>query len=214
MKNIKKIVLTILIIAIVSSNVLYLPVVAANEKAVVNVNIDMYSQKLSESVTIDGVTYVYEYSYTSDGNRSISITDTVNLTSDVVIYDELSSTLLLNGEVIGRYVGSLSSPTTSTPNRSWRDLSYSTYYISWALGTTAAIAAGCIAAALGFIGGPAVIIAIGATAMGILAAATVGGTIHVTFQEYHLGGIYYQYRNAWSFTSSNGDYYGLYYHLI
>ena len=69
--------------------------------------------------------------------------------------------------------------------------------------------AATIAAAVGSIGGVAVIAAMGLSALSVIAASSSGGVVTATVYKLN-SNITHQYRYVWSFTASTGDYYGLY----
>lgn len=77
--------------------------------------------------------------------------------------------------------------------------------------SVAAVAAS-ISVGLGFIGGAAVIAAMGTGVLSVLAAGAIGGTLYV--ETYYMTILFQptHYLYIWSFTANTGDSYGPYYY--
>lgn len=174
---------------------------------------DMYSMQMSETLNIDGVNYTYQYHY-KNGNRAVTITNDLNDNIDEIVYDASSSNIYLNDEICGSIANNDEQLEEDTPSArafyEWETCSSSTEKISWAKGTTTAIVAGCIAIYLGTLGTAGVIAAMGPSALSILAASSVGGTLYVKLQSFIAPAAGTQYRYLWSFKASTGDLYGTY----
>ena len=83
-------------------------------------------------------------------------------------------------------------------------------YITWGKGISTAALAASISVVLGFLGPAGVIAAMGTSAVGVIAAGAIGGTVNVELQMYQLPLVAPQYRYIWSFKASTGDFYGPY----
>lgn len=169
----------------------------------------------SEIVEIEGINYKYEY-YFEDEMRKVDITNMSTNTIDRIAYDSSTSTMYLNGSIFSTKTEPLITPSSlGTTADGWEILSKDSHYISWAEGTSVAVVAGMIAAALGFgIGGAAVIGAIGSAGISVLAAASTGGTVYLELHMFTAPFVQPQYRYMWTFTASTGDKYGpFYYHV-
>lgn len=167
----------------------------------------------TETVVIDGISYTYNY-YLENGDRVITIANNANNTVDKMVYDVDSSIIYLNGEIFATIENkpSISRAGGGKTADGWEILSTSSHYISWAQGTTAAIVATAIAAYLGVVTAGNVIAIMGISALGVLAAATSGGTLYVELHMYYVLFVQPQYRTVWTFTANTGDSYGPYYH--
>lgn len=77
--------------------------------------------------------------------------------------------------------------------------------------SVAAVAA-AISVGLGFIGGAAVIAAMGTGVLSVLAAGAVGGTVYIETYYMTIPFQPTQYLYIWYFTASTGDSYGPYYY--
>lgn len=187
--------------------------VFASEKDINN-EIDMYAQNVTENVNIEGVNYTYEYYYDSEGERSVLITDTTNSVSNVLTYNEESSTFYLDDEKIGEVETVFEKDSKLDESSPLSRLSWQlqgTYHnkISWIRGTRTAIVAGAVATYLGTLGAAGVIAAMGAAALGTLAAQTIGGTLHRTLYRAKTG-TRQHYKYNWSFVASTGQRFGTY----
>jgi hypothetical protein len=136
-----------------------------------------------------------------------------------VIYDDASSTIYLNDEPIGMINNekishnySKNQLAQSINSDSWVYFGSGSNRISWAKGTTTAVAAAVIAVPLAGLGAAGVIAAMGLGALGVLAASSVGGTVSTTIYKFNSPFIN-QFRYDWSFTASTGDYYEVYTYL-
>lgn len=177
---------------------------------------DLYAQEATEVVNIEGVVYTYHYYYNGDGNRTISITNDANSDAEIVIYDEATSMIFLNDEIVGMVSQdeSLNSNMFQL-DAGWEYIGSESHYVSWAKGIGAAAVAGVIAAGLSTLslGAAGVIAIMGLTALGILSAGAVGGTVNMDFYRYMVLFGPTQHQCSWSFTASTGDYYGNYLYL-
>lgn len=191
-KTYNKIIATILTVFLSMSNILIQPVFATSYQ---NTKCDLYAQKASETVTIEGIDYTYHYFYEGE-NRVITITNNRDNSTDKIVYNTKSNITYINND--------------AQPIASWQTLSKESNYVSWAKGTTVAVVAGAIAVALSGLGAAGVIAAMGTTALGVLAAAAIGGTVNLELQWYYAPPAATQYRYLWSFKASTGDRYGTY----
>lgn len=203
-------ILAIILVATLSVNSLFAQSVFASSKNT-NIEYNLYDEEKNETVNIDGVNYTYKYTY-KNGNRVTIITNDTNNNIEELLYDESSSNMYLNGELI------TTNQTESTQQQLlssrayyvWQTLSSDSSYISWGKATTAAVLAGMIATALGSLGAAGVIAAMGTAALGVIAAQTSGGTVYNTLQMYTAPFMNPQYRTVWGFKAGTGDYYGDY----
>lgn len=163
---------------------------------------DLYSQNAIEEVKIDDVTYYFHYFY-EDGNRAIVVTNNVDTKAEKITYNIRSATTTF-------YRNSTNENLIQSTSSGWVLISSESHRITWGEGMTVAAVAAAISAGLGFIGGAAVIAAMGTAALSVLAAGAVGGTLYVdTYcMTIPLQPTHYLY--VWSFTASTGDSYGPY----
>jgi len=93
-KSFKKIVAIVLTAAITMTTTI--PAFAENNNKPTG---DLFAQEFSETISIEGVEYTYQYSYNEDGNETIVITNNENDRVDVVTLDESNSAILLNDKI-------------------------------------------------------------------------------------------------------------------
>lgn len=162
---------------------------------------DMYSQRATEELVIDDVTYTLHYFY-EDGNRAITIENSENSRVEKVTYDPRTATVYY-------YEGADENVPNDTSGE-WVLLGSSSHEVTWGEGVTVAVAAASIAAVLGFCGAASVISTMGYGALSILAASSIGGKIYITtyYMTVPYQGTHYRY--IWSFTTPTGDSYGPY----
>ena len=134
-------------------------------------------------------------------------------TVDIVKYEVEKSEIYLNGEKVSETITE-SSKVEEKVNSTFRAKRYSYVgskkkRISWGKATSVAILAAMIAAAVGSLGGTAVIGAMGIGTLGALAGASGGGTVKTKIYSLKAGKIT-NYKYVWSFTASTGDRYGNY----
>lgn len=165
---------------------------------------DIYGQGKTEIVNIDGADYTYHYSYDDEGNRTVTVEDNAG-NIDVLTYDQMTSSIFMNNEVIG---------TTSTSNDSQlvcsTDYEYvgsDSFRVSWAAGTSVAVVAGAIAIAVAGLGAGGVIAAMGSGSLSILASNSIGGMVYVDYYTAQVGMQIFD-KFVWTFTASSGDSYG------
>ena len=196
-----------MVIAIIPTNIF------ASEKGIKNEG-DMYSQNVTESVNIEGVNYTYKYYYDSEGQRSILVSDTTNSVSNVVTYNEETSTIYLDNEKLAEVETVYENDPhleDSTPQSKLNWVHQGTYHnkISWSKGTTVAAVAAAISIHLATLGAAGVIAAMGTGALGVLAASAIGGTLHRTLYRATTGSrVFHKYN--WSFVANTGERYGTY----
>ncbi|MDY2794744.1 MAG: hypothetical protein SPG13_05660 [Peptostreptococcus porci] len=164
--------------------------------------------------TIDKIKYCVVIDSSSE--KIVSIKDTEKGTEDLLTYDKISGNLYLNHNQVGK----ISDVIVEDEKEDISLYGYGdktlvgTYhkYVSWIEGTTVAIVAFAISAAIGAIGGPeAVIAAIGYGALGILASQTTGGTAHWTkWSTLYFYGYFIEI--DWAFKANTGERYGTYYY--
>lgn len=166
---------------------------------------DLYSQGATEEVVIDNVVYTMHYFY-ENGNRAITISNSENSRIEKVTYNSRTAMTYYyeNTDEINQ---SYSAPS------GWIFMGSDSHYISWGEGMTVAAVAAVISIGLGFIGGAAVIAAMGTGVLGVLAAGAVGGTLYVESYYMIMPLQPIQYLYIWSFTASTGDSYGPYYYF-
>lgn len=212
MKKFKRILATILAV-IFCFNISVIPTYAAdvNDSTIS----DFPLAGTSEIVEIEGTNYKYDY-YLEDGMRKVDITNMSTNTMDRIVYNPSTYTMYLNGSIFSTKTEPLITPySLRTTADGWEIVSTDSHYISWAEGTSVAVIAGMIAAALGFgVGGAAIIGAIGFEALSVLAAASTGGTVYVELHMFTAPFAQPQYRYMWTFTASTGDKYGPFYNHV
>lgn len=164
---------------------------------------DLYSKRATEEVVIDNVVYELRYSY-ENGNRTITISNSENETVEKVTYNSRTATTC--------YYRSADQANQNSDVYEWVLMGSDSHRITWAEGMSVAAVAAAIAAGLGFIGGSAVIAAIGTSALSVLAAGAVGGTVYIDIYYMTMPNHSIQYLYIWSFTASTGDSYGPYYY--
>lgn len=209
MKKFKRILATILAV-IFCFNISVIPTYAADVND--STMSDFPLAGTSEIVEIEGTNYKYDY-YLENEIRKVDITNMSTNTIDRIAYDPSTSTMYLNGSIFSTKTEPLIAPSSlGTTADGWEILSTDSHYISWAEGTSVAVVAGMIAAALGFgIGGAAVIGAIGSAGISVLAAASTGGTVYLELHMFTAPFTQPQYRYMWTFTANTGDKYGPFY---
>lgn len=205
MRSIKKIVALMLTFVCVS-NMWLTPTYAYD----VNASIGLADSE-SDTVILDGVTYRYDF-YSDAGNK---ITRVVNLLTDevdIVMYDPETETVYINGALaVKRIPEQYAVSSYGNTADGWQILGKDSYYVSWAVGTSAATVAAAIAAFLANLGPAGVIAAIGVAALGSLASSCSGGTL---YRELHMYPNPIQYRYKWSFRAPTGTTYGPYYYTV
>lgn len=178
---------------------------------------DIFAANTTESVVIDGVTYTYSYHYSSEGNRTIQITNNNTQTVETMVYDLADRVIYLDGDVWGSVTPRMrlldaSSPKYEGPN-GWSYFSTIDEYISWGTAATVAAVAAAFAAVLPSIGAAGVIAAIGTGTLGAIAGMSAGGTVYAdiyTFQTM----LAHNYFYIWDFTASTGEFYGPYEYMM
>lgn len=177
---------------------------------------DIYSEELRETVTIDEVEYTYHYMYNDNGDKVISISNDENDHVDVIVAEEDTGNIELNGELcgynkitMGTIFDNIMSARAMARATNWKYLGSGSQYVSWAMGVGTAVVAGVIAVPIGNLGVAGVIAAMGLTTLSILSASAVGGTVYVKTYKFNTNAIT-QFRYDWSFKASTGDKYGPY----
>ncbi len=176
---------------------------------------NIYLENRIEYVSIDGFDYKYEYKLDGESNRMITITNNDTGQTDILKLDRESGIIFLNniawGTVETIWCEDISSDSFAEGNtRGWENRGHFSHYVTWAMGTAAAVVAGAIAIAIGSIGSAAVIAAMGIGSLGVLAACTSGGTEddYLYFRQYDAYN--WQYKYTWRFVANTGDSYGYY----
>lgn len=174
---------------------------------------DPYANGTVECVEMDGISYTFTMYY-EDGNQTIAISNDQNNSIDIVQHDRKSSCVTINGQQFVSEIATTYNPgIMPLADPGWEVLSSGSKRISWAEGTTAAIVAAVIAAALPKTTTALVIAAIGLDALAVLAAASSGGTVYFEFQRLQMFAVDQQ-RWMWEFTASTGDHYGPFYDYV
>lgn len=205
MKKLKKIIATMLTVAICASSLYIQPVFAATSA---EFEYSLYENGVYETVNIEGTDYTYHYYY--EGNhRAISITNDKDKSVDKIVYDENALVMHVNNQTY-KVEKTKDNGLQPYATDGWETLSNETHYVSWAKGTTVAVVAGVIAIYLGSLGVAGVIAAMGTGALSILAASAIGGTVYLKLQWFQAAFVAPQYRYLWSFKASTGDKYGTY----
>lgn len=185
----------------------------ANAKTLSNGYVtDNNNKQESETVLIDGTSYTYDYSY-ENNHRVIYVTNNDDNSVEKVSYNENTSTIYYNDEVIGTFEKGNNINFDNleySPNSTWQNIGSDSKYISWARGITAAAVAAVIAIPLALLKAAGVIAAMGTAALGVIAAGAIGGTVKYTLQMYTIPNSAPLYRYVWSFRASTGDNYGSY----
>ena len=173
--------------------------------------LDKNEKRYTESVDVDGNEYIYEYDYSTDGNRTIQVFSTTTGETDIIVYDLVGSTIFMNDELVA-IVKTSAFKTTATEftEMGWVYLASNSIYISWAKGVTATGVAGIITLALGILGVEYVLLQMGTSTLGIIAGASIGGTLDFTYYEWQPVFYPYQLMYNFTFTASTGDSYGPY----
>lgn len=160
-----------------------------------------------ESADIDGEIYRFETSYDANGNTHINILDEAGDTQ-VLVYSVHDGVFYLDGDVIGTITrvsvtddGGVSTYAASD----WVYQGSYSEYVTWVKGTTTAVVAAALAAALGAAFSVNIVIAtIGASVLGVLASSAVGGTVYRYVYLCQTGPTI-QTRVNWCFYSSTGE---------
>ena len=121
MKKIRKILAVAICFALLFNTVVF----ASDKEVKVQDTKDIYSNELEETVTVNGAEYIYKYSYTSTGNRMISVENVCTHELDIIEYDENTSTMSVNGEETSTYVAISDMetiPETAGPYSNYTDL--------------------------------------------------------------------------------------------
>lgn len=169
----------------------------------------------SETITIDGVTYRFEYSY-SHGDKVTHIINMDDNTEDIVYYKKDNGTIYFNGSPMA-YVETISvvktenvSENSITPFAStgWRYHDTSTHRITWLAGTSASAVAAAISAAIPGTTTFQVILKMGLSALSSIAKSCIGGTLKCVAYTQTLADGKIQCRYDWTFTADSGDSYG------
>src|SRR5699024_3607429 len=196
-------------IAIILSLVLLMqPLAVSASTAGEKVITDIYQEEFSETVEIEGVDYTYYYFYDDENNRNIKIVNQDTQSVDMVECNIDTGSIYLNGELCGTGSSSQIQEDVQTRADSWIYMTTMTDQISWSNGAGVAVIAGIIAAAIGEVTGVHVISIMG-NALSTIAGSAIGGTIRNSIYKFN-STLIHQFRYNWSFTDSNGDYYGPY----
>lgn len=164
---------------------------------------------------IDGVKYIYQYCYDENGDSNIYVKNTSNQQTDVVEYNEEAGEVLVNGEIVATIEtckGNVIKEDMNYPMAKaggYKFVQSKTKKISWKKAVTVAVLAAVISVALGSIGGPAVIAAMGTSALSVIAGASANGIIKYKLYVMKAGKVT-NYKYIWSFTPSGGKKYGNY----
>lgn len=208
MKKTKKLLVILLTLTLISCNILN---ASAMDYRYKNHTEDIYAENYSESITLEGIIYTFQYSYDDIGNRMIHVINEETATVDVVKYDNQLKCLLLNEEICSQEM-TLNDSIQMNPlvkNSDWIYFSSGSNRITFAQGVSVAVLAALIATAVGNIGGTAVILAMGYNTLAVVAASSIGGVVNTTVYKFNSSAVT-QWRYDWSFTASSGDYYGVY----
>ena len=195
MKNVKKVLCAVTALTLAVVMVFAQPI----EASAATVSTDMYAQRATEEVVIDGVTYTFNYFY-EDGNRVITVTNSANSIIEKVSYDPSTLTKTC-------YEGENGVNGTTSD---WVLIGSGSQTISEFESKTVSGVASKIAIVLGFCGAAGVIAAIGFDALGDIAENSVGGTVYITTYSMYVPYQGTQYLYVWSFTTSTGKSYGPY----
>lgn len=173
-----------------------------------------------ERITIDGVTYKYEYSYSGEKE----FTHIINLndnTEYVVYYDRGKGIVFLNNEPLA-YIDVTYSSDTQVPSRGnislasnyWVYHDTSTHRITLVESRVAKYGiiavATAIAAVIPGCTATKVIIAVGVAALSDIAEECKGGTVKCVAYTHVLNDGSVQFRFDWTFTTEKGKSYGPY----
>lgn len=173
---------------------------------------DVFADQYSETISIDGVTYDYYYTYDIDGNRVVELYDNNTNKTSTIVNDENRGIITENGVTIAT-IDDIDQTKQSgkklAASSSWKKESSGTKKISWAKGTSTAAVAAALAAGLGVSGGSLIAI-MGLSALGVLAGSTSGGTITWTKYARTRTARKPERKLVWSFKASTGDKYGPY----
>ena len=176
---------------------------------------DVYESELIECVNVSGIDYTYQYYYDDEGNRTINVIDGQTNELTVVKYDEATSQVYADGNVIATVEPvhlikvEEASMLSAQSDDSWVHLAGpDSYRITWAKGTAGGMVAAAIAAGVGSVLTSSYIVGImGAAALAYLGQSCTGGTITMTVYKWN-SNIIHQYKYVWSFLASTGDNYG------
>lgn len=178
----------------------------ANASVMNTFNNDIYEQRFKENITFENVTYTLNYSYDENRNRTITIYDPTNNSTDVVKYVEKDETAYLNNKEFAKFdFQNEKKLENAVPYASWRHLGDDTVTVEWDDAATAVAIAAAIAAAVGIcalvapaaVTAGAVLSAIGPTIVAGWVGISVGGTADMSFyQMVEFGTV--QYRMEWS----------------
>lgn len=202
MKRVKRLLVYVLFGVLVSNNLVY-----ASEK-----NNDIYENNYSETVDIEGTTYIYHYNYDSDGNRVIRIENYNSNEVDVVKCSSETGEIFLNGDNIseGDTVNEINVKYSNTRTSSkYKLIGTRNKKVSWATSTSAAALAAVVAVAVTGISAAAVIAKIGAAALGVIALQVQYGVVKAKIYQMTAGSVT-TYKYVWSFTPNGGSKYGDY----
>lgn len=172
---------------------------------------DIYAENFSESIIIDGITYVYNYYYTNN-NRTISVTNEATGQVDIILYDISSGKTYLNNQLFMEKVTD-SAGITPYAYYEWEQVgSASSYKITWIDSVGVSTLAAIIAEAISNkVPAASFIATMGASAISDLAHSANGATITLSIQMYLALFVAPQYRYVVSIKSNSGKLYGPYY---
>ncbi len=176
-----------------------------------------YYNEKSETVIYDGIEYKYIDEFVN-GKEITHILNLTNNTEDILYFDEVNGIIYLNNEPIAFVEDvilseNISSETGISPlagDSYWGYNGTTTKRITWAQGVAAAVLAGIIAAVIPNVGKVAVILKIGLSALGVVAAACGGAYVDCASYSHVLMDGKIEFRLNWTFRPSTGDVYGPY----
>lgn len=169
-------------------------------------------------VVIENEVYIFSDALDENGNTQTIIANLTTKETDVLTMNDDATAFYLNGELIATIsktnnVLGQTNPFSKIKAGGFTYIGSSTQRITWLKGTTVAVVAGVIAAAVGMgiatLGVSAVIATIGLGALSILAAQSTGGSLATSVYQL-AGGTITTYKFVWRFTASTGDSYGSY----
>lgn len=173
---------------------------------------DICATEFKETLTIDGVNYLYRYAYDKDGNREIYITNCDTNIVDLVKYNVTTGIATMNDMTVVSTMPSLdvmeSEPGVSL-NANYTYIGKVSKKISWVATTMVSQLVGIIASAIGRLTGAMVLAKIGATALKAMIKSYKNATVVASIYEWVTGKVT-NHKYVWYVTPVGGSKHGPY----
>lgn len=182
MKKIKKIIASVLCVAMCFGMTAF----AAEDNNLATDGKDIYSQKLEESIEIDGINYTYKYYYNDEGNRTVAMTNNNTGQVDVIVNNEDTSEILVNDTVVATVsdvIENVDDDVPMTRAGTWKYIGTTTKKFSWKANVSVATAAAIIASVIPMVSGATVLAKMGTSLLSEFAKKSVSGSVKIeTYQ--------------------------------